>query len=51
MEKEKPVNMAIGKELLDQVDEWRFKNRVPSRVEAIRWLLSYALKQRPKKED
>jgi metal-responsive CopG/Arc/MetJ family transcriptional regulator len=37
------VNIAFEEKLLTRVDDFRFKNRFPSRVEAIRWLLKAAL--------
>lgn len=40
--------MFLSKELLAQIDEYRFTNRFASRTEAIRFLLEQALKQKPK---
>jgi metal-responsive CopG/Arc/MetJ family transcriptional regulator len=39
------VNLHLSEKLLKEVDDFRFKNRFPSRTEAIRWLLEQCLKQ------
>jgi metal-responsive CopG/Arc/MetJ family transcriptional regulator len=38
-------------DLIKQVDDFRFKQRFNSRTEAIRWLLRYALAQKPRREE
>ena len=46
MATEKPViNIIIDEELLRQIEEYRYKNRFPSRTAAIRELLELALSQ------
>lgn len=45
---EKPLlNFLIEPELLKRVDDFRFKNRFDSRAAAIKWLLAWALDQKP----
>jgi hypothetical protein len=44
------LNFIIEPELLESVDDFRFKNRFPTRAAAIKWLLDWALKQKPKVE-
>ena len=51
MSTDKPVmNFVIEPELLKRVDDFRFKHRFDSRAAAIKWLLAYALDQKPKPE-
>jgi metal-responsive CopG/Arc/MetJ family transcriptional regulator len=47
------VNVLLEERLIDLVDDFRFKNRLPSRTEAIRWLIRAALdaKLAPPKEE
>jgi hypothetical protein len=46
---DKPLlNFLIEQDLLDRVDDFRFKHRFESRAAAIKWLLSWALDQKPK---
>ncbi len=48
MEKERqPVHMLFEKPLLKRLDDFRFKNRFESRSDAIKWLLDWALSQKP----
>ena len=42
------LNIAIPKELLKRIDDFKFDRRFDSRAEAARFLLEYALKQNPK---
>jgi metal-responsive CopG/Arc/MetJ family transcriptional regulator len=44
----KYLNMFFDRQIVDAIDEFRFKNRFPNRTETIRWLIDYALKQKPK---
>ncbi len=44
------LNFLIEPDLLRRIDDFRFKNRFPSRAAAIKWLLEWALKQNPKPE-
>jgi metal-responsive CopG/Arc/MetJ family transcriptional regulator len=44
------VHMLIDQPLLKRLDDFRFKHRFESRSEAARWLLNWALDQRPKPE-
>jgi hypothetical protein len=51
MKAEKPkkkqyVNILFDDELLKRIDDFRFKNRFPSRTESVRWLVDRALKQK-----
>jgi metal-responsive CopG/Arc/MetJ family transcriptional regulator len=41
------VNVLFDEKLLSRMDDFRFKHRFTSRTEAIRWLLDWALKQKP----
>ncbi len=48
MATDKPLlNFVIDPELLKRVDDFRFKNRFDSRAAAIKWLLAWALDQKP----
>ncbi len=42
------LNFVAPKELVKDIDDFRFKHRFSSRAEAARFLLKYALKQNPK---
>jgi len=45
---EKPVlNFVVEPDLLKRLDDFRFRNRFPSRAAAIKWLLAWALVQKP----
>jgi len=45
---EKPfLNFVIEPDLLKRLDDFRFKNRFASRAAAIKWLLQWALDQKP----
>ena len=44
------VNILFDDDTLRAIDDFRFKNRFESRTEAIRWLIAFALKQKPRKE-
>ena len=45
---QKPLlNFVIEPELLERVDDFRYKHRFESRAAAIKWLLDWALKQKP----
>jgi hypothetical protein len=39
----KAIHMVYEKELLDRIEDYRFRNRYPTRVEAIKALLNTAL--------
>ena len=41
------VHMRLDLPLLKRLDDFRFKNRFESRSEAARWLLKFALDQKP----
>jgi len=48
MGSEKPfLHFVLEPELLKRVDDFRFKNRFDSRAATIKWLLTYALDQKP----
>ena len=40
--------LRLDKDLFKKIEDFRFNNRFESRIEAIRWLLEFALKQNPK---
>jgi hypothetical protein len=45
---EKPfLHFVIEPALLKQLEDFRFKHRFPTRTAAIKWLLVWALKQKP----
>ena len=45
---DKPLlNFVSEPELLTRVDDFRYKNRFPTRAAAIKWLLAWALDQKP----
>ena len=49
MGSDKPfLSFLIDPVLLERVDDFRYKNRFPTRAAAIKWLLNWALKQKPK---
>src|SRR5437773_10469294 len=41
------LNFIIEKELLEKIEDFRFRNRFATRAAAIKWLLAWALKQKP----
>lgn len=41
------LNFIVDENLLKRIEDFRFKNRFPSRAAAIKWLLDWALKQKP----
>jgi hypothetical protein len=41
------INFIIDDGLLKRIEDFRFKNRFQTRAAAIKWLLDYALKQKP----
>jgi hypothetical protein len=41
------LNFLVGTDLLKRIDDFRFKNRFENRAAAIKWLLDWALKQKP----
>jgi hypothetical protein len=48
MSTDKPLlNFVIEPDLLKRVDDFRFKQRFPTRAAAIKWLLNWALSQKP----
>jgi hypothetical protein len=48
MGSEKPLlNFVIEPDLLKRIDDFRFKQRFQTRAAAIKWLLDWALSQKP----
>jgi hypothetical protein len=48
MATDKPIlNFVIDPALLKRVDDFRFRHRFGSRAAAIKWLLEWALQQKP----
>lgn len=45
------VHLIIPKVLLRRIEDFRFKHRFASRSAAIKWLLSWALDQKPQPPD
>jgi hypothetical protein len=44
------IHMLMDQPLLKRLDDFRFKHRFESRSEAARWLINWALDQKPKPE-
>jgi hypothetical protein len=42
------LNFIVEPDLLKRLDDFRYKNRFPTRAAAIKWLLDWALDQKPK---
>jgi len=48
MPSDKPLlNFIIEPDLLKRIDDFRFKHRFESRAAAVKWLLEWALNQKP----
>jgi hypothetical protein len=45
------LNFVIEPELLKRLDDFRFKHRFNTRAAAIKWLLDWALRQKPAPEE
>ena len=43
------LNFRIEPKLLSRIDDFRFQQRFENRAEAIKWLLDWALTQKPKR--
>jgi len=41
------LNFVIDPDLLKRIDTFRYKQEIPTRAAAIKWLLDWALKQKP----
>ena len=41
------LHFVIPEDLLKRLDDFRFRHRFQSRAAAIKWLLDWALKQKP----
>jgi hypothetical protein len=41
------LNFVVEEQLLKRVDDFRYKHRFPTRAAAIKWLLDWALNQKP----
>src|SRR5450631_885281 len=41
------LNFIVDNSLLNRIEDFRFKSRFPTRAAAIKWLLDWALKQKP----
>jgi metal-responsive CopG/Arc/MetJ family transcriptional regulator len=50
-EDKKLVHMLFDATLLKRLDDFRFKNRFANRTEAIKWLLDWALSQKPSRKE
>ena len=44
------ILITLNDKIIESVDDYRYKNRIPSRSEAIRRLLEEALKKHEKKD-
>lgn len=48
MPSDKPkIMFVLEKKLLKDIDNFRFKHHFPSRAAAVKWLIRYALDQKP----
>jgi len=45
------INFIIDERLLKRIEDFRFRNRFPTRAAAIKWLLDWALKQKSSVRD
>lgn len=45
----KNLNILLPESMLQEIDDFRFANKFPSRTEAIRFLIELALKHKPKR--
>ncbi len=43
----KVISLTLSTELLNRVEDYRFKHRFPTRLEAIRFLLDYGVRHDP----
>jgi hypothetical protein len=41
------LSLVIDPDLLRRIDDWSYKQRFPTREAAIKWLLEWALRQKP----
>lgn len=41
------LHFLVPDELLQAIDNWRYANHFPTRAAAIKWLLEWALAQKP----
>ena len=41
------LNFVIGSEEIARIDDFRFRNRFPTRAAAVKWLLKWALNENP----
>lgn len=49
MPSDKPfLSFIVDDALLKRIDDFRFANRFPSRSATVKWLIDWALKQKPK---
>ncbi len=46
-EEKQAVHMLFEKQLLKRLDDFRFRHRFESRTDTIKWLLAWALDQKP----
>jgi hypothetical protein len=42
------ISLVIEEDLLKRIEDFRFKNRFQSRAAAMKWLMTWALDQKPK---
>jgi hypothetical protein len=49
-EGKQPVHLLFEAELTKRIDDFRYKQRFPTRAAAIKWLLEWALQQKPVRE-
>ncbi len=42
------LTLVIEEDLLKRIEDFRFKNRFQSRAAAMKWLMGWALDQKPK---
>ena len=45
------INILIPDKLLEQIEDYRFRQRFKNRAEAIRYLLEYSVKKNPLRKE
>lgn len=49
---DKPIlNFIVDPVMLRRIDDYRYRNRFPTRAAAVKWLIEYAIKQNPRPDE
>ncbi len=43
------LSFVVDEELLAMIDDYRYRRRFPTRAQAVKWLLAWALQQDPER--